>query len=136
VGQCGEPDGDIFYVDGMPNSPSTPSLFQRCMFGFDADSNACYKNFNHHDLPIVDSYYDSEGRATDVYATITTFTPTKPTDPVDLFVMDDGVTPDVCRPSDYDGTDGFFLYGSPEGGIPHYSPAPTIKNCKGRQGAV
>jgi len=122
VGQCDDVDG--YDVDGMPASPARPSLFVRCMFGVDTNGE-CYKNFNHHDLPIVDTYYDEEGRPTDVYATLTTANPI-----VDLF------KDDTCRPDDYDGTNGFFLYGSPSAGLDHYFPAPTIKNCRGRQGLV
>ena len=127
VGQCGDDShgDDGFDVDGMPASPARPSIFTRCMFGFNNITNECYKNFNHHDLPIVDTYFDEKGRPTDVYATLTTDTPR-----VDLF------TDDACRPPDYVDTNGFFLYGSPSAEIGHYFPAPTIKNCRGRQGAV
>ena len=101
-------------------------MFTRCMFGVKNETTGeCYMNFNHHDLPIVNTYYDEQGRPTDVYATLTTDNPL-----VDLF------QDDPCRPGDYEGTFGFFLYGSLSAGIGHYFPAPTIKNCHGRQGAV
>jgi hypothetical protein len=130
IGQCGDPE-DGYEVDGMPASPARPMLFKNCMFG--TNSGACTKNFNDHDLPIVDTYYDDAGRPVDVYETISTANPTA----VDLFkieVPSGQINDDSCRPTDYIGTNGFFLYGSPS--VPHYFPAPTVKNCLGRQGVV
>ncbi len=120
---------------------ATQKPIDAMMMAFQADSKfpvgsvgqcgKCYMNFNHHDLPIVDTYYDEHGRPTDVYAPLTTDNPLG----VDLFKFDDGED-DSCRPVDYNGTNGFFLYGSPSVGLDHYFPAPTIKNCRSRQGVV
>jgi hypothetical protein len=44
----------------------------------------CYMNFNHHDLPIVNTYYDEHGCPTNVYAPLTTDSPLG----VDLFKFD------------------------------------------------
>ena len=130
VGKCGDPE-DGYTVEGMPASPARPVLFQRCMFGtITPNSNECHRNFNHHDLPISSTYYDTKGRPVDVYTPQTTAMVA-----LDLFKNDDGSV-DPCKPGDYTSTKGFFLYGSPKGGIDHYFPAPTIKNCRGRQGVV
>lgn len=125
IGQCGDPDG--FDIDKQPASPARPMLFLHCMFPHPSNNGTCLKNFNHRDLPIVDTYFDDEGRPVDAYNTLRTNTPD-----VDLFPA--GV--DGCRPVDYVRTKGFFFYGSPDANLGYGFPAPTIKNCKGRQGLV
>ncbi len=121
VGQCN------CEIDGFPASPARPSLWERYMFGVGADG-VPNKNFNANDLPIIDTYYDEEGRPVDVYETVTTATPA-----LDLFYTDTN-TVDSCRPADYGATNGFFVYGSES--VPHFAPGPTVKNCRGRQGVM
>jgi hypothetical protein len=129
VGQCGELNDHDFDVDGFPASPARPGLFQNCMFGADA-SNQCYKNYNHNDLPIVDTYFDQQGRPIDVFAPITT-----KVQGLNIFASDD-----VCIPNDYasfgNEVGGFFLYGSPDANLLHSTLGPTVKNCMGRQALV
>jgi hypothetical protein len=132
VGQCGgvffgDPAEVPLDLEFFPASPARPALWERYMFGVDPNGQP-YKNFLHHDLPIIDTYYDKDGRPVDVYETMTTATPL-----VNLFQSDSNPV-DTCKPLDYVQTNGFFLYGSVS--VPHYTPAPTIKNCLGRQGVV
>lgn len=121
VGQC---SGE---VDGMPTSPARPGLWERFMFGVGPGGEP-NKNFQANDLPIVDTYFDAEGRPVDVYETVTTTAAA-----VDIFYSDSNPS-DICRPEGYQSTDGFFLYGSAT--VPHFAPGPTLKGCLGRQSAV
>ncbi len=66
-------------------SPACLSIFKRCMFGVkNTTTKKCYMNFNHHDLPIVNTYYDEHGCPTNIYAPLTTDSPLG----VDLFKFD------------------------------------------------
>lgn len=121
VGRCG---GE---VNGFPTSLSRPGLWERYMFGVGADG-VPMKNFNTNDLPVVETYFDNEGRPVDVFETITTATST-----VDLFATD-VLAVDSCRPNNYQASSGFFLYGSAS--IPHFAPGPTVKTCQGRMSTV
>jgi hypothetical protein len=106
-------------VDGFPVG-FRPRLFAQDMFTNQAGEPL--KNFNAHDLPVMETYYDDDGRPIDIFETMTV-----ESRQVDMFQSDG------CAPGGYQSTE-FALYGSAS--VPHFSPGPTVKSCTGRQNLV